>query len=126
MTWHFYLGYLVLSLLLFRVVWGFVGGHWSRFAQFVPRPTQVWRYARELMGRRHHATVGHNPMGALSVLSMLLLLGSVAASLWLSPAYSVAASTLFVIIFNWFFIPPRASLHVALDKHLLLLVTMPT
>ena len=74
MTWHFYLGYLVLSLLLFRVVWGFVGGHWSRFAQFVPRPTQVWRYARELMGRRHHATVGHNPMGALSVLAMLLLL----------------------------------------------------
>ena len=55
---------------------------------------------------------------------MLLLLGSVAASLWLTPVYSIAASTLFVVAFNWFFIPPRNSLHVALDKHLLLLITM--
>ena len=34
MVWHFRLGYTVLSLLLFRVVWGFVGGHWSRFTVF--------------------------------------------------------------------------------------------
>ena len=74
MTWHFYLGYLVLSLVLFRIVWGFVGGHWSRFAQFVPTPARVGRYAAELIGRRHRPTVGHNPMGALSVLAMLLLL----------------------------------------------------
>ena len=65
-----------------------------------------------------------DPVLDLANLSMLLLLGSVAASLWLTPAYSIAASTLFVIAFNWFFIPPRGSLHVALDKHLLLLITM--
>ena len=65
-----------------------------------------------------------DPLLDLANLSMLLLLGSVGASLWLSPVYSVVASTLFVFIFNWFFIPPRASLHVALDKHLLLLITM--
>ena len=74
MTWHFYLGYLVLSLVLFRIVWGFVGGHWSRFAQFVPTPAQVKHYAGDLIARRHTPTVGHNPMGALSVLTMLLLL----------------------------------------------------
>ena len=74
MTWHFYLGYLVLSLLLFRIVWGFVGGHWSRFRQFVPTPSAVKRYAGDLLARRHTPTVGHNPMGALSVLAMLLLL----------------------------------------------------
>lgn len=65
-----------------------------------------------------------DPLLDLANLSMLLLLGSVAASLWLTPAYSIAASTLFVVAFNWFFIPPRNSLHVALDKHLLLLITM--
>lgn len=74
MTWHFYLGYLVLSLVLFRIAWGFVGGHWSRFAQFVPTPAKVVRYWGALVARRHTPTVGHNPMGALSVLAMLLLL----------------------------------------------------
>lgn len=74
MVWHFYLGYLVLSLLLFRIVWGFVGGHWSRFAQFVPTPSRVKHYACELLARRHTPAIGHNPMGALSVLAMLLLL----------------------------------------------------
>ena len=74
MTWHFYLGYLVLSLVLFRIVWGFVGGHWSRFAQFLPTPARVRRYASALIGGHHTPTVGHNPMGALSVLAMLLLL----------------------------------------------------
>ncbi|MFM8467192.1 MAG: histidine kinase dimerization/phospho-acceptor domain-containing protein [Oxalobacteraceae bacterium] len=64
-----------------------------------------------------------DPLLDLANLSMLLL-GSVAASLWLTPAYSIAASTLFVAAFNWCFIPPRNSFHVALDKHLLLLITM--
>ena len=35
MTWHFRCGYAVLSLLLFRLVWGVVGGHWSRFSSFL-------------------------------------------------------------------------------------------
>jgi K+-sensing histidine kinase KdpD len=65
-----------------------------------------------------------DPLLDLANLSMLLLLGSVTASLWLTPVYSVVASTLFVVAFNWFFVFPRGSLHVALDKDLLLLVTM--
>jgi len=72
MTWHFRLGYGVLSLLLFRLVWGFIGGHWSRFAHFVRGPLTIWWY---LKGRADAtAGVGHNPMGALSVLAMLLFL----------------------------------------------------
>jgi len=72
MTWHFQLGYCVLSLLLFRLVWGFLGGHWSRFVHFVRGPRTVWRY---LKGRAEAtAGVGHNPMGALSVLAMLAFL----------------------------------------------------
>jgi len=69
MTWHFRFGYAVLSLLCFRLVWGFVGGHWSRFGSFLYRPSQVLRYVQG----RGEATdsVGHNPMGAFSVFALL-------------------------------------------------------
>lgn len=69
MDWHFRLGYSVLTLLLFRGVWGFVGGHWSRFGSFVVGPGQVLAYLRA--GGHATQTVGHNPMGALSVLALL-------------------------------------------------------
>jgi cytochrome b len=72
MEWHMRLGYLVLSLLLFRVVWGFVGGHWSRFGVFVPSPAHLVRYLRGSVTPNDHA--GHTPQGALSILAMLLVL----------------------------------------------------
>lgn len=72
MVWHFRFGYAVLSLLLFRLVWGFVGGHWSRFAQFVYGPGTTWAYLRG-KGTPREST-GHTPLGALSVLALLLVL----------------------------------------------------
>jgi len=72
MQWHFRLGYAVLCLLLFRLVWGFAGGYWSRFASFLFSPRQVLDYLR---GRSEaHVGVGHNPLGALSVFAMLAFL----------------------------------------------------
>lgn len=72
MVWHFRIGYMVLALLLFRLVWGFVGGHWSRFSAFLYSPRTVLRYVR---GQGSiELEVGHNPLGALSVLSMLVFL----------------------------------------------------
>ena len=72
MNWHFRLGYAVFTLLLFRLLWGLVGGHWSRFASFFPTPGRLARY---LGGRATaHDTAGHNPLGALSVLAMLAVL----------------------------------------------------
>jgi cytochrome b len=69
MVWHFRLGYTVLSLLLFRLAWGIVGGRWSRFSAFVVGPMAIWRY---LQGRSTALqSVGHNPLGALSVLALL-------------------------------------------------------
>jgi cytochrome b len=70
MIWHFRLGYCVLSLLIFRLLWGFLGGHWSRFSSFVPGPTGIIRY---LKGGSSDG-IGHNPLGALSVLAMLAVL----------------------------------------------------
>jgi cytochrome b len=68
MVWHFRLGYTVLTLMLFRLVWGFMGGHWSRFNVFIVGPTAIWRY---LKGRNSPPSAGHNPLGALSVLALL-------------------------------------------------------
>ena len=44
MAWHFRLGYVVFTLLAFRLLWGLVGGRWSRFASFVPGPGALRRY----------------------------------------------------------------------------------
>lgn len=72
MEWHFRLGYAVLALLLFRLVWGFVGGRWSRFAAFVHGPRSVVAYLR---GQAHPGhLVGHTPLGAISVFAMLAML----------------------------------------------------
>ena len=73
-VWHFRLGYLVLGLLLFRLVWGVVGGHWSRFATFVRGPGTVLRYLRGQTRPGEHLDVGHNPLGAGSVLALLTIL----------------------------------------------------
>lgn len=72
MEWHFRLGYLVLALLLFRLLWGFVGGRWSRFAAFLYRPRSIVAYLRGDAHPDH--LIGHNPLGALSVFAMLGLL----------------------------------------------------
>ena len=74
MAWHFRLGYCVLALLLFRLVWGFVGGRWSRFSAFACSPTRVVRYLK-VKGRGDGGEdVGHNPLGALSVYALLVAL----------------------------------------------------
>ncbi len=72
MEWHFRCGYAVLSLLLFRIVWGCVGGRWSRFSSFVYSPATVLRYLKGLRAPEH--SVGHNPAGAMSVFAMLAFL----------------------------------------------------
>jgi cytochrome b len=72
MVWHFRLGYLVGSLLVFRWVWGVVGGHYSRFTAFLFGPRRILAY---LLGQSEPLhKVGHNPMGALSVWTMLIFL----------------------------------------------------
>ncbi|MCU0926088.1 MAG: cytochrome b/b6 domain-containing protein [Hydrogenophaga sp.] len=72
MIWHGRLGYAVLTLLLFRLAWGLVGGHWSRFVSFVYAPSSVLAYLRG-QGKPEHS-VGHNPLGAFSVFAFLLVL----------------------------------------------------
>jgi cytochrome b len=74
MTWHFRCGYAVIALLAFRIVWGLVGGRWSRFASFVYAPSTVLRYLRGEHRPGDHFEVGHNPLGSFSVFGLLAVL----------------------------------------------------
>ena len=76
MVWHFRLGYVVFTLLAFRILWGLVGGRWSRFASFIYAPATVVRYLRGQAGPDEHLDVGHNPLGAFSVFALLALLAA--------------------------------------------------
>lgn len=71
MEWHRWIGYGLLSLVIFRLYWGFFGASTARFSQFLRGPGTIRRY---LAGGWEVAT-GHNPLGALSVIALLLLLG---------------------------------------------------
>jgi cytochrome b len=67
------LGYAVLTLVLFRLAWGFVGGHWSRWSSLPLRPKKVLAY---LHSRSTDPTsAGHNPLGSWSIVAMLFFLG---------------------------------------------------
>ena len=76
--YHSYCGYGILTLVLFRILWGFAGGTNARFFSFVTGPAKVIATLKTMLKRDQHAddggTHGHNPMGALSVLAMLAAL----------------------------------------------------
>jgi cytochrome b len=62
-------GLTICGLLVFRLIWGFVGNHYARFSSFVPSPRRLLAYLRGSW-----QGLGHNPLGALSVLALLGLL----------------------------------------------------
>jgi cytochrome b len=74
MIWHMRCGLAVLALLMFRIVWGLVGGRWSRFASFIYAPATVLRYLRGDSRSGDHFEAGHNPLGACSVFGLIGIL----------------------------------------------------
>lgn len=74
MDWHRLSGYCILALLVFRIYWGFVGGHTARFVQFIRGPRAALAYARSLVKGTYIAEPGHNPLGGWSVVLMLATL----------------------------------------------------
>jgi cytochrome b len=67
---HAYFGYCILTLLVFRLIWGFVGSRHARFASFIPNRKAILDY---LQGKSPRF-LGHNPIGALSVFALLFVL----------------------------------------------------
>lgn len=74
LTWHFRSGYAIASLLLFRLLWGFAGSRYARFASFLPSPSRVWRTLRSNGPDALPASAGHSAVGTLSVYALLIVL----------------------------------------------------
>lgn len=74
MDYHVWGGYAVLTLVLFRLIWGFVGSETVLFSDFVRGPGAALLYAKALMRGETPHYLGHNPMGGWSIVALLILL----------------------------------------------------
>lgn len=71
MQWHAYAGYCALTLIIFRICWGFAGSYHARFLSFIPSPLSLMAYIKG----NTKAVLGHSPLGSLSVLGLLFSVG---------------------------------------------------
>jgi cytochrome b len=71
MKLHFWSGYAILTLLLFRIAWGFVGSTTARFSHFVKGPIAALEHLKELAGADRPRDIGHNPLGGAMVIALL-------------------------------------------------------
>ena len=74
MQYHVWGGYAVLTLVLFRLIWGFAGSETARFSHFVRGPGAALDYVKALLRGETPLYLGHNPMGGWSILALLTLL----------------------------------------------------
>jgi cytochrome b len=74
MQWHRFSGYGILTVVLFRIYWGFVGPITARFIHFVRGPAVVIGYSRSLLKRSSARIMGHNPLGGWNVVMLLFVL----------------------------------------------------
>ena len=71
---HYAFGYTAVALVLFRVVWGIVGTRYARFSQFIKGPTETIHHLKSLLTGNQHPGLGHNPAGALAMISLMILI----------------------------------------------------
>jgi cytochrome b len=74
MNRHSWSGYAILTLVLFRIGWGFIGSDSARFAHFVRGPRASLTYLRSALNRQPKAYLGHNPLGGWMIMALLLVL----------------------------------------------------
>ena len=79
---HEWAGYVVLGLIAFRIVWGFIGTRHARFADFIYGPGTVLGYARDVVAGRARRYLGHNPLGGVMILALLISLATTGITGW--------------------------------------------
>lgn len=80
MVWHERSGIAILVLIGFRLLWGIFGGRHARFTSFIRGPGETLGYFRDLVSGRSRSYLGHNPLGALSVLALIVSVGTQAVT----------------------------------------------
>lgn len=85
MEWHVWIGYALLALVIFRLLWGFFGSETARFAGFLASPRAAFAQLAHIFRREPDRAVGHNPAGGWMVLALLaLLLGETLSGLYIN------------------------------------------
>lgn len=80
---HRWLGYGVAALIMVRTVWGVVGSPHARFSNFFPTPARIKTYLQAIQRHEHPVVVGHNPLGGLMIITLLVLLSMLTATGWM-------------------------------------------
>ena len=75
-VWHMRSGYAILALVVFRLIWGFVGGEYARYTSFLTGPVRGIKFAKGLLGKAPQHVIGHNPVGGWMVVVLLVLLAT--------------------------------------------------
>lgn len=70
---HVTFGYTMFGLVIFRVIWGFIGTRYARFVEFVRSPQEVMKYTLATISGKAQRYIGHNPLGSIAILVMLIL-----------------------------------------------------
>ncbi len=70
---HRWLGYTASAVVCARIVWGFVGSRYARFADFFPTLARVKQHLRNVLSGEHDDYPGHNPVGALKMFALMAL-----------------------------------------------------
>ncbi len=106
--WHQTLGYVAAGLLVFRLVWGFVGTRHARFASFIKGPQAILAYVKSLRQDTPEHHVGHNPVGGVAVMLLMGLTALTALTGWLlaggdapgwqEELHEVAANSLMLVV----------------------------
>jgi len=83
-TLHHWAGYAAGALIALRLVWGLLGTRYARFSQFVHHPSKVLDYLRDIVTGKESRYLGHNPAGGAMIVALILTMGSLAFTGWLS------------------------------------------
>lgn len=80
---HHWAGYSASALVLFRVVWGFIGSYYARFRQFIKPGKQTLNYLTSMALRKEVRYVGHNPAGSLMIIALIAVVSVTALTGWM-------------------------------------------